>query len=409
MTNRSNIGVQTGRNILLSHSLLTRPVLILMATTTSTDSLIEERRKRYHRSSKSVQYLRVSIHPMTLNARQLNFSNFHLPRGQFGALNKEEANTKKFHLRGNQLHGQLPSADCGVNLYGDFARNCGVDLDRLASSFQDPIPSPPPSSQVTQSACSSKKNLKGNTATTASDSQGPKETGTTPPEETAADKPDGNNKKLGEEDKCQNLVKTADGQRFFALCINTGGHKKLSEIPLANIKSDEQLFLEMKKRYREVRGHWSRINFLVKPKTFKLWSFFRSYIAVLRRPDCLPPNTDIDYEPGSALPPSEAFLHYLDHGIGKIDSNRNIWLDILPKRLIEHPPGCKGYGVLITEGPNHEGIFIVSMVVLTCIVFASILWSVVKKHVQGGTGIGTLLVACHAIFLKTWIAWRSGD
>jgi hypothetical protein len=59
-------------------------------------------------------------------------------------------------------------------------------------------------------------------------------------------------------------------QGFLALCINTtGDYKVCSEIPMSNITSDAQLFLEMKRRYLAKRGSWSRMNIFVKPMTIE--------------------------------------------------------------------------------------------------------------------------------------------
>ena len=57
-------------------------------------------------------------------------------------------------------------------------------------------------------------------------------------------------------------------QSFLALCINSrGAYKVCSEIPIAKVASDAQLFLDMKSRYIKERGIWSRFNVFVKPNT----------------------------------------------------------------------------------------------------------------------------------------------
>ena len=107
--------------------------------------------------------------------------------------------------------------------------------------------------------------------------------------------------------------------------------------------------------------------------------------------------------------PAEVFIHYLGHGPGDLNLNRNDWLRPLPKRLRKHESGCVAYGMHIIEGPHSVGIFILTMVVLLCVVAVSVGWSVIKQDVQGGTGIGALVIACYTAFMTAWIFWRSGQ
>jgi hypothetical protein len=205
---------------------------------------------------------------------------------------------------------------------------------------------------------------------------------------------------------------------YLALCINTGGmYKKLAEIDVSSTTSDAALFLEMKTRYERTRGWWSRFNWLVRPMTiefieFKFWNFKESWITVCKRPSCIPPQKSPDYEfqPKTLEPPPmppQVYLHYLKHGNGDLNPLRNEWIEQLPKRLRKHDPTCYAYGMHIIEGPHRAGIFVITMIILVIDVVVSVGWSVWKHDVQGGTGIGALVVACWGTFLTAWIFWRS--
>lgn len=52
-----------------------------------------------------------------------------------------------------------------------------------------------------------------------------------------------------------------------SVSMGHGTYKVCSEIQVLKMVSDAQLFLEMKKRYFEKRGRWSRFNILVKQTT----------------------------------------------------------------------------------------------------------------------------------------------
>jgi hypothetical protein len=63
---------------------------------------------------------------------------------------------------------------------------------------------------------------------------------------------------------------TAAASSYLALCINTTGlYKVCAEITVSKVASDAQLFLEMKRKYLEKRGRWTRYNLLVRPMTIE--------------------------------------------------------------------------------------------------------------------------------------------
>jgi hypothetical protein len=358
--------------------------------------------------------------------------------------------------------------DCGTELYADLPVTFGAYIDRLAVSLQGPGPiSGPvgsyPGPKGGKRTVSSPTvpgvvvpNSSGSEAKTNQSNDAQKQRGKS--DSTSEGTSNNNNNNGRNNDSGNNASETNDStnkddsgkdqnsgedfdakvadkaktQKYLALCINVGGiYKTLSEIDMTDITSDAKLFLKMKEEYQSKR--WKRFNFnwLVKPATveyievsnsisrkswadilkFKFWNYKQSYISVCSRPHCMPPKDSVDYEfepkglPPPPMPP-EVFIHYLEHGEGDLNANRNDWLPHLPKRLRKHDAACYGYGMHVIEGPHKLGIFIVTMLVLVLTVLASVLWSVLRHDVQGGTGIGALLIACYTAFLTAWIYWR---
>jgi hypothetical protein len=107
--------------------------------------------------------------------------------------------------------------------------------------------------------------------------------------------------------------------------------------------------------------------------------------------------------------PPEVFIHYLEHGEGDLNPNRNDWIDPLPKRVEKHTSGCFGYGIHIIEKPNWLVVGILTMAVLVCDIAVTIAWSVRFGDVQGGTGIGTFIIACYTALLGIWVYSLGGD
>jgi len=87
--------------------------------------------------------------------------------------------------------------------------------------------------------------------------------------------------------------------------------------------------------------------------------------------------------------------------------NRNDWLDPLPKRLkkrvMDSEPACYGYGMHVIEGPNREGIFWITIITMLVVILTSVLWSTFRNDVQGGTGLGALILAFHTAILTTFL------
>lgn len=57
----------------------------------------------------------------------------------------------------------------------------------------------------------------------------------------------------------------------------------------------------------------------------------------------------------------------------------------------------------IIEAPNWLVVGILTVIVLICDIVVTIAWSVRFDDVQGGTGIGTFIIACYTAILGIWV------
>ena len=230
--------------------------------------------------------------------------------------------------------------------------------------------------------------------------------------------------------------------KFLAVCINTGGmYKTLAEIDVSTTTSDVQLFHSIKKTYQKTRGFRARFAWLIKPIEvhfvrvvvfqfdrsrnllkhiqFTLWNLRHGYISICDKPRCIPPNDATEYEysprPLEPLPPMppEILLHYLDHGEKDLSLyRRTVWSPRLCKRLdtriIDSGVPTYGWGIHIIEGPNRQAVFWFVMVTIFSSVLSSILWSTLRNDMQGGTGLGTLIVALPPAIMAAFLFRLSG-
>lgn len=104
--------------------------------------------------------------------------------------------------------------------------------------------------------------------------------------------------------------------------------------------------------------------------------------------------------------PSETFIHYLGHEDGDMNPAQCFWLPRIPKRIdgrmIDKPCPIYGYGIYIKEGPNRDVIFWVLMVTIGSSVILSICWSALKRDVQGGSGLGTLVLTLPSVVMAAF-------
>ena len=135
-------------------------------------------------------------------------------------------------------------------------------------------------------------------------------------------------------------------------------------------------------------------------------------MSVCNRPNAIPPD-NVDYyeylpKPLKPLPPMppEIFIHYLEHGEGDLSPVRNDWLPRLPKRLdkrvIDCDEACFGWGLHIIEGPNGV-VFLIAMATILSSVLVNVLWSTLQHDVQGGAGLGALIVALPPAILSAFL------
>lgn len=127
---------------------------------------------------------------------------------------------------------------------------------------------------------------------------------------------------------------------------------------------------------------------------------------------------DVDYEfsprPMAPLPPvpPEIFIHYLSHDHHDANGSSFVWVPRLPKRINKRIIDCNvpsyGWGLYIREGLNGVLLFWTIIVFSFCSVLLCILWTLFMGDVQGGSGLGALLLALPPIIIGA-IIFRVGE
>ncbi|KAI6081776.1 hypothetical protein F4821DRAFT_264565 [Hypoxylon rubiginosum] len=213
-----------------------------------------------------------------------------------------------------------------------------------------------------------------------------------------------------------NAEQSSSAVRYFEVCVNAGEHKvNLGEINISSVTTDDQLFDEIWKAYRGLRGStWqaSLRSWFLKPYdvSFVFFGVLRRHsVGIYRKPLDIPPKKEVDegryhyHEcPMEVLPPipGNIFLHYLSHAKRKAVSknspsyhNDSTFLDRLPKKLGRSiftedaaVPGQSisyGWGIHIIERTSKSALYLT--IGLVAIISAAI---------------------CLATFALTW--WASG-
>lgn len=132
----------------------------------------------------------------------------------------------------------------------------------------------------------------------------------------------------------------------------------------------------------------------------------------------MPPKEEFgyDFSPRPLLPlppvPPEIFIHYLKHDKKDFGSARCVWTPRLPKRkdirIIDCAIPTYGWGIYIREGPNRVVIFWMIMITVICSVLLFILWASIKGDVQGGSGLGTLVLTLPSVIMAAFM-FRIGE
>jgi hypothetical protein len=113
--------------------------------------------------------------------------------------------------------------------------------------------------------------------------------------------------------------------------------------------------------------------------------------------------------PMAPLPPvpPEIFIHYLEHKESDFDRQRYVWIPRLPKRRERRLIDCEiptyGWGIYIREGPNRFVVFWLIMATVFASILLSILWAAIRDDVQGGSGLGTLILALPSVIMAAFM------
>lgn len=105
--------------------------------------------------------------------------------------------------------------------------------------------------------------------------------------------------------------------------------------------------------------------------------------------------------------PPEIFIHYLEHNETDFDPQRYVWTPRLPKRIERRLINCDvptyGWGIYIREGPNRVIVFWLIIATVFASVLLAILWASIRGDVQGGSGLGTLILALPSVIMAAFM------
>ncbi|KAL9118045.1 MAG: hypothetical protein Q9187_005412 [Circinaria calcarea] len=220
-----------------------------------------------------------------------------------------------------------------------------------------------------------------------------------------------------------NTLQIKQAHKFLELCVNTGEFtKSLGEIEISQVRSDGNLFREIKSQYLRLRGYRAK-HFLLKPVAVQFVQFSleeRHQVGILDFPLALPPETEViakryEYDPCPLRPPppipSHIFLHYLN---SSREHPRSLWLDRLPKKLTESikqstDPLPIGWGIHIIEGPNRRAMFWITVLIVLLSIIVSTTWTAVKGDIQGGFGLGAWIVSVPGVLMMAFFFKWSED
>ncbi|KAI1206332.1 uncharacterized protein F4807DRAFT_463821 [Annulohypoxylon truncatum] len=188
-------------------------------------------------------------------------------------------------------------------------------------------------------------------------------------------------------------LNNGNGKKYLEVCVSSGRHTvSLGEVNISSVTSDAQLFDEIWKTYRGIKGtDWRTTlhNWFLEPDDvlFVLFGVLRRHqVGIYKQPLEIPPEVEVDegrydyYEcPMKVLPPmpGNIFLHYLEHAKRKATSKKetpmyhadSTFLKRLPKKLEtsifdgDAAGGSSisyGWGIHIVERPSTSALYSVA-------------------------------------------------
>ncbi|QPC68015.1 hypothetical protein HYE67_010246 [Fusarium culmorum] len=315
------------------------------------------------------------------------------------------------------------TCDCVFQLYADFIVLDEEKFEQFAESLQEP---PPVGSQGgitnaqgSQGSSSAKKGSQNANQDSPNTSSHPVSSSTTRPSGTNTPSKVAPPPGSGKWQRDYSTESPESKSKYLAICVQTGPiYTTLEEVDTSNFTTDATLLNQMKSVYIRIRGRWTKYNTLfitvgLEFVKFSLWNQKHGYASTCDRPDSVPPKTKLEYDydpkPLDFLPPmpAQVFLHYPDHGEDGWNKLRYLWLPKIPvrriKRIIEGDEASYGWGIHIIEGLNRWAIFILFLIALFGSALAAILWSVIHTDIQGGTGLGQLIIALSSAMLTACV------
>ncbi|MCJ1309877.1 hypothetical protein MMC25_003538 [Agyrium rufum] len=328
------------------------------------------------------------------------------------------------------------SCCCGEELYGDFADDDPQAVDELSGTLQAYQPrmnSARPNSTSTTPIhphSDSRTPMSGTWARFYSNSQDLYPTDDIADTDILPETLDG---------LYQSLIQPPTPE-YLELCINTGqSYQVLGEINVTHITSDLVFFAWVRKKYFEVRqatrARYRFSHFLVKPVKIQFVQFGLengNKVHIFQVPS-YPTETDVTsggeagkwlYKPCPPRPPppmpSSAFIHYLrcqqvpdDPTAPGAELCRapRLWLDKLPKKLHEQLQGTReplamAWGIHIVEGVDKAMVLWTMLVVLAVCLGPVVAYAVLRRDLQGATGIMDLFVS---VLTLLWMAMKVAE
>ena len=143
------------------------------------------------------------------------------------------------------------------------------------------------------------------------------------------------------------------------------------------------------------------------------------YVSVCNRPVCVPPGEEYKYDfdprPLEPLPPvpPEIFIHYLQDHDFEPGSNGYVWAPRLPKRIENRIIDCEiptyGWGIYIREGISRWYVLWTTVAAWAVGLLVCIVWTSVKADIQGGSGVGALIITLLSVVMPVFMLPRYYD